>query len=429
MGQNPSEIWDSQGHCSGPDLLNQILQLPVEKPQRLLLAAEPRTTFIATLLGLLSQGHLVIPYPPDLPRSAVQQLQKKYQLGLWQESAGAPWSEPGTLGLLTSGSTGESKIVLMQAAQCFSNSLSVIEASQLNPMGPLGIILPLHHSFGLITQLLPALLQGSSVYLSERLRFPGDLGDFLNRHPIQTLAGVPTQFALLAMGGTPTFEQIRHVTIAGAALSSDFARKLHALFPKASLWIGYGLTEAGPRVTTLSDQDPHWKEGSVGQALPGVELRIQEGEIWVNSPSNMLGYLDRPGMTKEVLHEGWLATGDLGHLSPEGYLFIQGRKDDMFQSGGEKVSPRAVEVCLEQHELIEHVAVTGVPDTHLGHKIAAFIQHTHPLSKGDLRGFCKTHLPPHLIPHEYYTVQSLPQTPNGKLKRKALLSWPTQQIR
>ena len=428
LSGSAASITDAKGTFDAASLLEQMSTLLSLKPQRILLSAAPSADFVSTLLGLLSQGHLVIPCPPDLPQAALQKLAHTYQAAPWGEGTGDSWTGGGTLGLLTSGSTGDSKVVLMQAPQVGFNISAVIKASDFKAPGPTGLFLPLHHSFGLITQLLPALLQGAPCFLAEKLRFPADISHFIKAHKIQTFAGVPTLFKVLEMGCTETFDLVQHITVAGAALEPAFAQELTSRFPNAKIWAGYGLTEAGPRVTTFSNSDKAWGKGSVGRSIPGVTLKIEDSEICVQSPSSMLGYLDQPEATVLALSDGWLRTGDLGRINQEGYVFIEGRKDDFFQSGGEKIAPLAIEKCLNEHPNIHQAAIFAVPDPFLGHKIRAYLELLAPVKSRELRSFCKTQLASGWVPHEYHKVTDLPQTSNGKIKRKALNTWPSEKI-
>jgi len=232
---------------------------------------------------------------------------------------------------------------------------------------------------------------------------------------------------LMLQGSPPPLESLQHLSIAGAALHPEEIPALQRLFPQAEIWIGYGLTEAGPRVSAISSKAPDFHSGSAGFALKGVELRIENEELCVRSPSLMQGYLEAPELTQATLQAGWLRSGDKASLDAQGRLFIEGRCDDTLLCAGEKVAPLQVERILLQAPGILHVAVYGEPDPILGTRLIALLQaqnegpstNLHALKK-----FCRLHLEPHQIPSLFYSVTHLPLTTTGKLRRKELSQWP-----
>ena len=132
---------------------------------------------------------------------------------------------------------------------------------------------------------------------------------------------------------------LREIDTGTSATPIELVRALKSQFPRASLRIYYGSTEAGS-ATALGDADCLRKPGSVGQPPPGGELRLSEaGEVCVRSPFLMDGYFDDPAATAEVLRDGWFHTGDLGALDDEGYLSIVGRLKEIIRTGGESVAP------------------------------------------------------------------------------------------
>lgn len=416
---------------------------------RFLLPAEHSRAFVQDWLALMIAGMLAIPTHPALPAAAFGQLQNQFRaldfshelktnLNAGQEQppsvisqsedlvrpaeAGAP-----CLALLTSGSSGEVKAACFLPASLFWNAQAVRQFQALEAPGKMAIHLPLNHAFGLITQLLPALLAASPVHLLPHQIWPGDLLRHLHTAEIKTFAAVPSTLRLILQGQPEPLPALRHLSIAGAALHPEEIPALQAAFPQAQIWIGYGLTEAGPRVSAFSNDDPEFGSGSAGRPLPGVAIKIVQDEVWVQSPSLMMGYLDAPELSAETLQAGWLKTGDSGYLSPSGELFITGRRDDTLLSGGEKVAPLAVERALQSQAAILHAAVYGEADPVLGSHLVALIEldaNAEIPSLHALRRFCKNTLEPQQIPRQFYRVKTLPLTPNGKLIRKELPTWP-----
>jgi len=157
--------------------------------------------------------------------------------------------------------------------------------------------------------------------------------------------------------------RIRYLVSGGAPLAAR--ESLFFFGAGLPLFEGYGLTEAGPIVSVGTFE--HWRPGSVGRPLPGVELRIAEdGEILVRSPSLMTGYHNLEAESVQILHGGWLHTGDLGVLDGDGFLSITGRKKDMIvTSGGKNISPGPIEDRLRRSPLIQEAVVFGDRRPHL----------------------------------------------------------------
>lgn len=455
-------LTDDAGTLSYRQLAQEISE-QVEKLQnlyppgtRFLLPARHEQAFVRDWLALMDAGMLVIPTHPNLPEIALRQLQSQFRSWVWHPSETqreslnkmhngpinlafsadlSPPMPPSTsekspsLALLTSGSSGETKAACFLPEALFWNAHAVRQFQALSAPGRLAIHLPLNHAFGLVTQLLPALLAASPVHLLPHQLLPGDLLQHLRAAQIETFAAVPSTLRWMLQGRPAPYTGLRHLSIAGAALHPEDIPALRAAFPAARIWIGYGLTEAGPRVSAFANDDPEFGAGSAGRPLPGIQVKIVAEEVWVQSPSAMLGYLDAPELSAETLQAGWLKTGDSGYLSESGALFITGRLDDTLLSGGEKVAPLAVERALQRHEGILQAAVYGEYDPILGSHLLALIvprpESEMPTLHG-LRQFCKAHLEPHQIPRQFYRVTHLPLTPNGKLLRKELPTWPKQ---
>ena len=448
-------ICDSEGQISYRDLaqsteaLALALQAHFSPGTRFLLPAAHSRAFVQDWLALMIAGMLAIPTHPALPQASFAKLQKQFQalhfspeLKAQLNDVAAPTcaviqpSEKGftpaeadapCLALLTSGSSGEVKAACFFSAALFWNAQAVRQFQALDLPGKMAIHLPLNHAFGLVTQLLPALLAASPVQLLPHQIWPGDLLGLLRTAEIETFAAVPSTLRLMLQGQPEPLPVLRHLSIAGAALHPEEIPALQKAFPQARIWIGYGLTEAGPRVSAICNDDPEFGSGSAGRPLPGIEVKLVQDEVWVKSPSVMTGYLDAPELTSETLQAGWLKTGDSGYLSESGELYITGRRDDTLLSGGEKVAPLAVERALQSQAAILHAAVYGEADPVLGSHLVALIElapEAEVPSLHALRRLCKSTLEPAQIPRQFYRVDTLPLTPNGKLIRKELPRWP-----
>jgi long-chain acyl-CoA synthetase len=194
---------------------------------------------------------------------------------------------------------------------------------------------------------------------------------------------------------------------------------------------GYGLTEV-TNVSTSSFQAPI-KPGSVGQAYYSQEVEIMDenhnilpygerGEICIRGDALMLGYLNKPEATAEVIRDGWLHTGDIGSMDEEGYLYFHGRLKEMINRGGENIYPREIEVPLEEHPAILEVAVVGAPDKALGERVKACIVLKKPgsLTEQDIMDYLKERIAKYKLPEIIQFYETFPKNPTGKILKNEL---------
>ncbi|MEX2106125.1 MAG: AMP-binding protein, partial [Solirubrobacterales bacterium] len=175
----------------------------------------------------------------------------------------------------------------------------------------------------------------------------------------------------------------------------------------------YGLTETCSQVTTLAPADASRKLGSAGRPLLTTHLRIQEGEILVQGPTVAPGRADA---------DGWLHTGDLGHIDEEGFLYVEDRIDDLIVSGGENVVPAEVEEILLRHPEVADAAVIGREDPEWQQAVTAVVvlESGSEITPDDLRRYCAESLAGFKVPKRVELASALPRTPSGKLMRRAL---------
>ncbi len=221
---------------------------------------------------------------------------------------------------------------------------------------------------------------------------------------------------------------LRAVLLGGAAIPPDLMRRATAAgWPVIAT---YGLTEAGSGVTALSIGDATASPGCAGRPLPGVMVRITGpspdgvGEIEVRTPAAFSGYLGRPEATRAAFTaDGWLRTGDLGHLDAEARLVVADRREDLVISGGENVYPAEVEAALASHPAIGDVGVAGRTDPTWGAVPVAGIVLRPGVPDPDdqaLRAWCRERLAPFKVPASFLRLTALPRTSTGKLRRREL---------
>jgi long-chain acyl-CoA synthetase len=269
--------------------------------------------------------------------------------------------------LYTSGTTGEPKGVMLTQGNLASNACATIATFGYEPDQVRVNFLPLSHIFARTCDLYGWLVEGSRLAVAESRETV--LADCQQVRPT-CLNGVPYFYdkvyrGLCERGGqhepgalkAELGGAITKCCAGGAALPDHLYDYYHA--HGVPLLQGYGLSESSP-VITISTPTYH-RRGSCGRAIPGVEVRIAEdGEILTRGPHVMRGYFQNPAATAEVLHDGWLATGDLGRLDDEGFLYITGRKKEILvTSGGKNIAPVYLESLLTEDPLILQAMVLG----------------------------------------------------------------------
>ena len=252
-------------------------------------------------------------------------------------------------------------------------------------------------------------------------------------HGCNRASMVPSMLAILL--GQPLedadLSALRYLSSGGAPLARDVAAEFERRVPGVEILEGYGLTESSAIVST--NRPTRRRPGSVGEPVPGVEVRIlddagaavgagEPGEIVVRSATVMRGYWHAEAETGAVLREGWLATGDIGRLDEDGYLYVVDRKKDLIIRGGFNVFPRDIEDVLLGHPAVAAAGVVGRPDPRYGEEVVAFVALRAGASAtpDELVAFGRDRLSATKYPREVRVVDAVPLTSVGKTDRKAL---------
>ncbi len=338
--------------------------------------------------------------------------------------------------LYTSGTTGAPKGVTLTHGNLLANASAVVRYLALDERDSVLSILAFYYAYG-ASVLHTHLLSGGCVVLAQNLLFPHLLMDTIARERITGFSGVPSTYALLLERvklSDYDLSSLRYMTQAGGAMSTTLTHRLRTALPHARLFVMYGQTEATSRLTWLPPERLDEKAGSVGIPIDGVELRIahedgraagtcEPGEVWVRGPNVMRGYWDNPEASASVLRDGWLRTGDMGHLDADGFLYLAGRRSDMIKTGAHRVHPNDIEEVILEVTGVSEAAVVGIDDAVLGQVVKAFIVAPGlPLSSENMiKAHCRERLASYKIPREIEFVSALPRTASGKVRRAALL--------
>jgi fatty-acyl-CoA synthase len=337
----------------------------------------------------------------------------------------------GQLVLLTSGTTGAPKGVPrhLHPSAPLGMVASALHRLDLRTGQTMLVAPPAFHGMGILTLFL-GLSAGNTVVLQRR--FDADRAiEAIERHQVQTLVAVPTMLQrLLAVPDLrDRATSVRTILSGAAALSPVVASELMDVLGDV-LYDGYGSSEVGI-VTLATPADLREAPGTLGRPTLGTSIKILDkdgaplpvgaiGEVCISSPMTFDGYTDG-----EIKHsrDGYMASGDLGHLDAAGRLFIDGRADDMIVSGGENVFPQPVEDALLSHFAVRDAAVVGVPDPQFGQRLRAFIVlHDGPYDEDGLRAHLRTRLTRYEQPRDLVVLDELPRNATGKILRKQLAS-------
>lgn len=327
--------------------------------------------------------------------------------------------------LFTSGSTGAPRAVQLSRHNIEANVVAVVTALAFEPAGEQALFLPLHYSFGLLGQLLPALRVGASTRLVTGLV---EVKQLAERGALRGMvSGVPSHLEALVrlFGDRPlALEGVTHVISAGAALSVSLRRRLAHTFPDSRVYSNYGQTELSPRALCMDSGHPAFFTTATGYPVGDVEVRTGEDhELLVRSRQVMLGYLGDPRATAEKIGDGWLHTGDAATIAEDGLVTVLGRRDHVLDIGGARVDPVEIESALEALPGVVAAAVLRQDDDLRGGVLIALLAGERAGAlpgHRELRHRLREQLSPGKIPARFYQVAELPRTASGKLQRAAL---------
>jgi long-chain acyl-CoA synthetase len=256
----------------------------------------------------------------------------------------------------------------------------------------------------------------------------------IEKHEVTVVLGPPTMWGALAampVDGSNYLTRVRIAVSGAARLPDEVVKGVEARYG-VSVRDGYGLTEASPVVTASAGSDA--PPGSVGVAVPGLELRIVDsagddvlvgdaGELWVRGPNVFRGYWnDAEATARAVDPDGWLHTGDVATVDDAGYIYLVDRVKDLIIVSGFNVYPAEVEEVLMTHPGIEACAVVGVPHPYSGEAVKAYVVTVagESVEENDIIAFCATRLARYKCPEKIWFVDEVPMGMGGKILRRAL---------
>jgi long-chain acyl-CoA synthetase len=379
--------------------------------------------------------------PPGTPRLSLTELGRSTTGAAVEAAPGAARSgeeDPAVI-LFTSGTTGAPKAATLSHRSVIANQQNLLVATRRLPpdlppdhRGTVTLLsIPIFHTGGIQTILSSLLTGGTLVFLVAGFDAAEAL-QIIETERVRVWGGVPTMMSRIL--DHPDLERrdtssVLTVTIAGTTVPAILFERVRDAFPSARRSIGtiYGMTESGGTLTAVTGPEMEQRPGTVGRALPTVELRIGDpneagiGEVQALAPTVMCGYWgsDEHPFTPD----GWLRTGDLGRLDGAGYLYLEGRSKDIIIRGGENIACPHVENVIAGHPAVAEVAVIGLPDDDFGEIVGAVvvIRPDHRIEATDLEKLARDRLAHFEVPQRWWLRREpLPTNATGKVVKSDL---------
>jgi len=332
----------------------------------------------------------------------------------------------------TSGTTGKPKGVIYTNRMMFWNSLNTAVQLEITSMDHTINVLPPYHTSGWNVLLLPMLHRGARVDFMRKFK-PEKILIYIQEEPISLFLSLPTMLRMMvksnAFKGFKA-KKLNYFIVGGENLSN----KLIDIWAEKGILLsqGYGLTEAGPSITSLHRHEALWKKGSIGKPNFYVDMKIvnheneevvenEAGELCIRGNIVTPGYWNNSPYTLQKIKNKWLHTGDIVRMDEDGFMYMLGRKNQIYISGGENIHPSEIENVLYQLEGIMEAAVVGVEDEKWGETGVAFVVlQNQKLQEKDINSHLRNHLASYKVPQKIIIMENLPKSGLGKINKYEL---------
>lgn len=336
----------------------------------------------------------------------------------------------------TSGTTGSPKGVLLTHHNILNNGWIFAKWMQLSPQDRCCNCFPLYHTAGCVLGILTCLTSGATLILPASQFDAGKTLEAVEAERATALLGSPTMF--IAQLGHPEFERfdltsLRTGGMGGAPCPIEVMKRVVEEMHCPDMMVIYGQTESSPLISmSRSDDSLERRVETIGHAISSIEVKIispatgetvpvgMQGELCTRGYHVMKGYDEEPEATRKTIDaEGWLHTGDLATMRPDGYLGITGRAKDMIIRGGENIYPREVEEFLYSHPKVMDVQVVGLPNARWGEVVLAWIRLKagQTCTEKEIQNFCQGKIAYFKIPEHVRFVDAFPMTVSGKVQK------------
>ncbi len=337
-----------------------------------------------------------------------------------------PDAEAVALLLHTSGTTGRPKAVPLRQRNLTAAARRIARGYDLGIDDVSYCLMPLFHVHGLVASTLAALAGGGTLVVPRRVR-PGAVWEHARDHGVTWFSAVPTILAKLPPRAG--VGQLRFARSCSSALAPSLWSALEDRLGVAVVE-AYGMTEASHQMTTNPLPPGERRPGTVGTAA-GADVNVIDaqwralpvdtpGEVAVRGPGVVDGYLDNEDANVASFRDGWFRTGDLGRLSSDGYLSLEGRLKELINRGGEKIAPREIDEALLAHPAVLEAVAFGRADPKWGEVVEAVVVLSAPVTSAVLRQHCAERLAAFKVPRTVHIVGEIPKGATGKVQRRLL---------
>ncbi len=473
-GEIETDISYLQLHQDSNRMARKFQELGVEKKDRVILCIQKSLAFVIAHLALQKIGAISVPLNPGFKKSEMDYLlqdadaklilsepdkeglikeidsslttlivdtQKPYQDIDFFRSASEEFSrveiqphDPGLI-IYTSGTTGKPKGAILTQKNLVHDATNIIHVWEISELDVLCHALPLFHVHGLCFALHTYLLAGAHVLMLDQFS-PERVVEILEQkeeaYTCTVFMAVPSMYGKLMdyLGDRKIdFEHMRLWASGSAPLLPQDFKRIYKTFGKEPVE-REGMSETGMNFS--NPLKGKRKPGSIGYPLPDLEVRIvnpetgadaspgQTGEIRLKGPAVTPGYWRKPEETARAFEQGWFRTGDLGRVDKNGYYYLTDRIKHIIISAGENISPKEVEVVINQLEDVVESSVVGIPDEKWGEKVVAAVvtKSASNIKSEEIQSHCKNHLHDWKCPKEVVFVKELPRNTMGKVLKE-----------
>jgi acyl-CoA synthetase (AMP-forming)/AMP-acid ligase II len=335
----------------------------------------------------------------------------------------------------SSGTTGLPKGVMLTHHNLVANLCQLQPLLDQSEENVVVAVLPFFHLYGQVVLMAAALRQGATLVTMPRFDLEQFLAVLQDYRVSQAFVVPPIVLTLAKHPLVDRFDlsALKFLNSAAAPLSANLeqasGKRLDCVVGQ-----GYGLTETSPALTVHPPEEARIRHGSAGQLVPNTEAKVvdlatgkalgrnQDGELCFRGPQVMAGYLNNPEATAQMVdHDGWLRTGDIGHVDDDGYFYIVDRVKELIKYKGLQVAPAELEAVLVTHPRIADAAVIRVADEAAGEVPKAFVVATAELSAEEVMAWVAERVAPHKKVRAVEFIDQIPKSPSGKIMRRLLM--------
>ena len=334
--------------------------------------------------------------------------------------------------IFTSGSQGKPKGVMISHSNIIANTGSILNYLELSETDRMLVVLPFYYCYGL-SLLHTHLRTGGSIVLNNAFIFLGTVIKNLSDYECTGFAGVPSHFQILLRMSDSfkkhSFPDLKYVTQAGGKLAPVFIDEFRESFPEIKFYVMYGQTEATARLSYLPPDIYEKKKGSIGKAIPGVEIKVvnregenvtagETGEIIAKGKNVMMGYFRDNLCTQKVIRDGWLHTGDIGTIDEDGFIYLIARINEIIKVRGIRINPKEIEEIISRLPEVIDCHIVGVEDKIEGETLKASVYITKgssgKLDANIIKQHCARYLALYKVPKIFEIKEDLKFSSTGK---------------